>query len=245
MNNLKKKGKIALVSFSLLLLLLGGSWIAIKLRVKNVEVAQDEKVDNLVETEYKLSLPGDENTGKSENIDTSGGQSANEIADLSSSLESDTSVSLEPLTASIQSASLTTNEGSATTELSVTSGDTAEKLTVSEVLEMYRVSFIDLEKQAQANINSLISLAMDEYQIKKQNGEKVSYFYFYAKYSDAGTALETKTDVAFQVIYKELQNELVKNNIDKNEASVFLEDYNKTKKQLRKTLITKATEALL
>ena len=71
---------------------------------------------------------------------------------------------------------------------------------VNSIILKYESSFIQLENEANSRLNELIKLAKNEYSTKKVNGEKISYGYFYRKYSTAATELEDSIDVSVDFV---------------------------------------------
>lgn len=126
--------------------------------------------------------------------------------------------------------------------------DTKEEskpVTTAEMIKSaYRPSFANLEAQANANIDALVSAAYSEYNAKKQSGESVSYSYFYRKYTSAGKALEANTDATFNYLYGALVNDLEARGFSSSEASEFKTQYENAKSARESALIDKARSAL-
>jgi hypothetical protein len=117
-------------------------------------------------------------------------------------------------------------------------------LTAEMIKSAYRPSFANLEAQANANIDALVSAAYSEYNAKKQSGESVSYSYFYRKYTSAGKALEANTDATFNYLYGALVNDLETRGFSSSEASEFKTQYENAKSARESALIDKAKSAL-
>lgn len=117
-------------------------------------------------------------------------------------------------------------------------------ITAEMIKSAYRPSFANLEAQANANIDALVSAAYSEYNAKKQSGESVSYSYFYRKYTSAGKALEANTDATFNYLYGALVNDLEARGFSSSEASEFKTQYENAKSARESALIDKAKSAL-
>jgi hypothetical protein len=117
-------------------------------------------------------------------------------------------------------------------------------ITAEMIKSAYRPSFANLESQANANIDALVSAAYSEYNAKKQSGESVSYSYFYRKYTSAGKALEENTDASFNYLYGALVNDLESRGFSSSEASEFKTQYENAKSARESALIDKAKSAL-
>jgi hypothetical protein len=117
-------------------------------------------------------------------------------------------------------------------------------ITAEMIKSAYRPSFANLEAQANANIDALVNAAYSEYNAKKQNGESVSYSYFYRKYTSAGKALEANTDATFNYLYGALVNDLQERGFSSSEASEFKTQYENAKSARESALIDKAKSAL-
>ncbi len=221
-----KKWKIILSIF--VLLILGGvGTIYYLFELKEYDVA-DERVEEIIDSEYDIVLPDDNNTTEASGVAESGKQS--------------------PSTDGVTDSNSTSaqNDGSNQNgEAASTNQPTVEtEITVASIKEKYRPSFENLQNQANGKIDSLINKAYNEYKAKKNNGESISFGYFYQKYQGAGQALEDKTDGAFQIIYKALQNDLETNGFSKSHADEFLKQYDVAKSERESALLKKAKEAL-
>lgn len=232
---MKKKWKIFLSVFVILLLVAGGT-IYYFFEMKEYDVA-DENVEKIVDSEYDIVLPGDDN-------DSEGSGSGEKTNNSQTDTESGTSTDPENETNS----ETTTNSSEASSETGLTTenkDNTTEKtVTVATIKDKYRPSFENLQNQANNKIDTLVNAAYNEFKTKKQSGESISFAYFYQKYSGAGKALEDKTDSAFQIIYKALQDDLQKNGYSTSHAKDFLEEYQAAKSARESALLNKAKEAL-
>lgn len=231
---MKKKWKIFLSVFVILLLAAGGT-VYYFFEIKEYDVA-DAEVEEIIESEYDIVLP-DEETAKT---DTNGTSSTNKTnnEDGVESANGDESSGIN----STNGTSNETNENGSTSSNNQTASE--QPITVAAIKDKYRPSFEDLQSQANSKIDTLVSSAYNEYKTKKQNGESISYSYFYQKYTGAGSDLEARTDAAFQVIYEALQAELQNNGFSKSHAKPFLEEYEEAKSTRETALLNKAKQAL-
>ena len=227
-----KKWKIILSIF--VLLILGGvGTIYYLFELKEYDVA-DERVEEIIDSEYDIVLPDDNNTTEASGVAESGKQSPSTDGVTDSN---GTDGVTDSNSTSVQ------NDG-ANQNVEAASTNQPTEITVASIKEKYRPSFENLQNQANGKIDSLINKAYNEYKAKKNNGESISFGYFYQKYQGAGQALEDKTDGAFQIIYKALQNDLEKNGFSKSHADEFLKQYDVAKSERESALLKKAKEAL-
>ncbi|MFS0862274.1 hypothetical protein [Fredinandcohnia sp. 179-A 10B2 NHS] len=216
------------------------------LEIKEYDTA-DENVEEMVTSEYELILPSDETAIASEEEsatapETEGTEEA--VPEDSSDDSSDTK-SKEAVTQTSSTATKKSTQSQESKQNTNSSETVKEKtITSKSITDKYKPSFLALEDQANSKINSLVSYAAEEYTTKKKNGESISYLYFYAKYSRAGTALELKTDEAFTYLYKTLIDELVENGFEAKEAKPFKEAYESAKESRRNALLDKAKSYL-
>lgn len=234
---MKKKWKIFLSVFVLLLLVAGGT-IYYFFEMKEYDVA-DEKVEEIIDTEYDIVLPGDEETDSS--VADSKGQTDTASGDNGSNPSSSSS---ENGSKPDDASNPNNQNGDNTGTSSEKAASTENTITVAAIKDKYRPSFENLQNQANGKIDTLVNAAYNEYKVKKQNGESISFSYFYQKYTGAGKALEDKTDAAFQIIYKALQEDLQKNNFSTSHAKDFLTEYEAAKTARESALLNKAKEAL-
>jgi ABC-type cobalt transport system substrate-binding protein len=242
---MKKVGKVIL-SILLIIILAAAGTIYYFLNVKTYDVA-DEKVEEIIETEYEIILPddiegddiSDVNMPYEGNNNKSGGtegvstENANE-----NDFTDDKEINNTPVNSAITSKPVQTKEPKAKTTKDST------VVTVKNIKDKFRPVFQSLESQASNKIDAIISLAFGEYQDKKANGELISYSYFYQKYTAAGRDLESKTDSAFEYIYTALEKDLIKYGYSATHGKVFREQYEETKKEREAALLNKAKEAL-
>ena len=111
---------------------------------------------------------------------------------------------------------------------------TFQSSTLDEVKEKYQKLFEDLEKETDAELVNLISLATQEYQ---QNGMDISTLASMTEFMQDFKTLEEETDTKFNHIYEQLENELVMNNFSTSEAEEFKKTYENKKKELIKDIM--------
>ena len=116
--------------------------------------------------------------------------------------------------------------------------------TQDQIVQSYQSSYQSLMASAEERVNQLASQAQGEYMSKRQNGEDVSYSYFFNKYNSAADRLEETTDQAFERIYKDMNQSLETHDYATAEADQLQQDYEQTKKQWRTTLLQKVKESL-
>jgi hypothetical protein len=257
-----KKWKIILAVISVMLLA-GAGTLYYLLEVKSYET-QDEKVEEVVAEEYDIALPGEEGSedaapaeGSEDTTEAGGEEGSSEGATQESS---DKSTSTDSNSSSASTSTSASNTGSTSTKTAAnTTGKTAasndktvskqgsgskSKPTAAQIAAKYEPTFQQLEAQANGKIDALVGHAFSEYSAKKQNGEEVSYFYFYSKYNTAGKILERKTDSTFNFVYSALVDELNDNGYDSTEAKKYKTAYEAAKKERRSALMNKAKSAL-
>ncbi|GLB58996.1 hypothetical protein [Cytobacillus sp. NCCP-133] len=255
---MKKVWKIV-ISAILLIGLAGAGTAYYFLKVKTYDVA-DEELEEVTESEYEIILPGDSGADDQSSNDSGGQGSDAAEGDESKATDSQDSTGSKDVRVASYSAdegseistgtgessgSKASSESSAAGQSgSVTTTPESNEVTIGSIKDKYRPSFENLQSQADAKINALVSRAASEYVEKKQSGEKISVAYFYQKYSGAGSELESKTDAAFQTIYSALQNDLKQNGFSPSHAEEFQKEYETAKEARESALISKAKEAL-
>ncbi|SFF67678.1 hypothetical protein SAMN05216353_10564 [Halobacillus alkaliphilus] len=112
--------------------------------------------------------------------------------------------------------------------------DSAEgqQMNPAERIESYETSYEQLIHEAERRMDEIVTEAQKEYVTKKQNGEDISFSYFFSKYNSAADRLEASTDEGFQTIH-----ESVKENIGAKKATDLKEEFRQTKKQWRANLL--------
>jgi hypothetical protein len=256
-----KKWKIILAAFTLMLIA-GAGYLYYLLEVKTYET-KDVKVEEVVSEDYEIALPGDDTAAPAEDAaegttEENSTEAGSEASGETASDSSNTSTPSASNTSGSSKTSITTDKGSLTASAGKTAakptsnGNTdtkqkpnpATKPSAGDIASKYEPTFEQLEAQANGKIDALVSHAYSEYQTKKQNGEDVSYFYFYSKYSTAGKILERKTDSTFNYVYGALVNELTENGYDSTEAKKYKTAYEAAKKERRSALLDKAKSNL-
>ncbi len=119
-----------------------------------------------------------------------------------------------------------------------------ENQTVADIKDKYRPILKELDSLASAKMTSLAEQAIDEYQTKKEKGENISYSYFYQKYMGAAEELEANTDALFENVMALVEQELAASGFNSSYGDSFREDYEATKKGLRKSLYEKMLDNL-
>lgn len=242
-----KKWKIALIT--LFVLIAGGAGtLYYFLEVKDYGT-EDEKLDEIVKSDYEVVLPGDKatadkgKTGKSD--DTANNTEGSEDNNATTS---ESQAGTDQLAASIVAKTKPASKQNTSTTPSGSGSDSTpaetDKVTADSIINKYMPSFENLQAQADGKLASLISYAIGEYQSKKAAGEEVSYFYFYSKYTGAAASLEASTDASFNQIYGALTAELEANGFDASAAKGIKADYNATKKAQRNALMNEAMSRL-
>lgn len=227
----KKKWKIALISlFVILLCGVGAAYYF--LNIKEYDVA-DEEVNELTKTEYKVEVPTLEEIESKEKTNGEAGDGSGTSTSGGQSDSSSTEAKVDSDAASQEKTAA--NSGTASSG-SPSSG----KASVESIKKRYQYAFTQLEAQATERVDALIGRAYNEYSGKKNNGEEISFSYFYVKYSKAGKNLEAKTDEAFNAVYHQLQNELKANGYSPEHAEEYLKAYKKTKEERRSVIMKKA-----
>jgi ABC-type cobalt transport system substrate-binding protein len=242
---MKKMWKIIL-SILLIIILAAAGTIYYFLNVKTYDVA-DEKVEEIIETEYEIILPDDIegeatsnlNNPSEENNNKSGSAEGTSIENTNDKDSTeDKEINNKPGNSTVTSKPDQTKEPT-----DKTTQDSTE-VTVKNIKDKFRPVFQSLESQASNKIDALVSVGFGEYQDKKTNGKSISYSYFYQKYTAAGRDLESKTNSAFEYIYTALEKDLIKHGFSTTHGKVFREQYEETKKEREAALLNKAKEAL-
>ncbi|MFP7442364.1 hypothetical protein SFC50_01550 [Bacillus infantis] len=256
-NSRSKVWKYIFITF-LVLLIGGGGTLLYFLKIKTYDVA-DAKVEEIVDQEYDIVLPGEDgeqaSTDSESTADSSEGSDGGAASGTSTSAEAGTSSgTAEKAGKQAQAAQNGSKQASPKTQSPATAGNKgagtepdAKKdnpVTVASIKQKYQPTFESLESQANERLNSLVSQAVSEYHTKKANDESISVTYFYRKYSEAGHALENSTDGAFQYVYAALEQDLKKNGFSSSHAATFKTKYENAKKARESALLDKAKSAL-
>lgn len=250
---MNKKLKILLISTLVLVAVVGGYLLYI-FQFKEYEVA-DEEIEEIMEHAYDVELPNgtklvvesEEGTeGKLEKKHPERNDDVREVSENTSS-SSEEREREESSSGSTSESSSTASGGtdeantSASTDSTITEATSpAAKITVGDIKRKFERSINDLEEQVDSKINSLTTRAKDEYNTKKQNGESVSYAYFYNKYMGAAENLEAQTDMVFEGIVGSLEKDLEANGFNKAYSQSFRDQYAAQKKARRDRIMNDA-----
>lgn len=211
------------------------------MNIKTYDIA-DDKIEEITESEYHIELPEDNGTVP---VNNNGNEGTSNDSSDSTTTDSNEDETASTTTGQNNDGSTTdSNEESNNDQSNSTSKEPLPGITVASIKDKYRPAFESLESQANEKINALVSRAFSEYQGKKNNGESISFGYFYKKYSSAGKALEGNTDEVFTYIYSALQADLKKNGFSPTHAKDFKEQYESAKNAREAALLNKAKEAL-
>lgn len=244
-----KKWKIVLIAF-LVLIIGAASYIVYELKFKTYDVA-DAEVENIVNQNFQIELPDGtiaevDHVGNVTVINEDGTVTTyKDLAQLTNSINNQTNNLTNETTSSTNGTSSNSNSseqnGSSSSSNAQTnrSSNKVERVTVATIKSKYEPTMKMLEDQTRSRLNALIGQAKDEYTTKKNNGEKISYGYFYRKYSGAAENLEASTDAAVAALIKAVEAELTANGFASSHAATLTEQYNATKEKLRSELMKK------
>lgn len=223
-----KKWKIFLSIF-VLVLVAGGGTLYYFLNVKEYKTA-DKKVEGIVKSEYDIQLPDDNSIGISTQVQAKADPSpTNQTAEKAGSATGSVTV------AAGKPGAVTSRKNSQPTDVVK-----PKRQTAAEILAKYQPVFEKLESQADEKLNNLLSYAISEYQTKRSNGEDISYFYFYSKYTSAANNLENSTDTTFYYIYNVLVKDLENSGYSTKAAEPIKSHYLSVKKQRRNAIMNQA-----
>jgi hypothetical protein len=239
-----KKWKIVLIAF-FVLIIASASYLVYELKFKTYDVA-DEQVNEIVEQQFEIELPD----GTIAQVDHEGNVSVvnedgtvsqyEDLAQLTNALaQASNNVSGTTTEANNNSNSSEQNGSTSNSNAPTNSPNTTERITVATIKAKYEPTMGMLEEQTRTRLNALIGQAKDEYTTKKNNGEKISYGYFYRKYTGAAASLEASTDAAVAAVIKAVEAELTANGFAASHAASLTEQYNATKEKLRSELMKK------
>lgn len=247
----KKKLVLSLIAVTFILL---GSVSYYLLAVKEYAI-DDEKLSEMVESEYKIDLPDDFEEEPLEEIEGDTTEEPGEDRKNTPGTEeaADTDgATATTVAGSVKKEANHTKTDSQSVEKKKTNTSVSDKksgaakyekpkiVSANVIIDRYVASFADLEAQANDRINALVEYAQNDYQTKKQNGQDVSYVSFYTKYSTAGRTIEKNTDTAFQTIYSSLVETLKEYGHDESKAEHIKDHYEQSKKERRNAIINKA-----
>lgn len=253
-----KKWKIVLISFLAIVVLIGG-YVSYLLFFKHYDVA-DAKVDEIIEEKYEIELPdgtvvevdGQGNVQLKEGTDVEEGSIGQIIKEIiknqqlslninSSDKQVQENQKNEYNNASSNHKNSNRNEGLTSNGKAINTGSSNvnKKITEKDIIIKYRSTITALESQARGRLDALVEQAKKEYSSKKSNGEKISYSYFYRKYSNAAKELENTTDAAFQLILNAVKIDLKNNGLNIDKAEDLTEIYQNEKEGMRKQILKK------
>ena len=246
-----KKLKIIVSALAVVILAVGG-YVVYELKFKNYEVA-DPKVDSIVEEEFEIELEdGTKFIIKDGNVETVASSGASSPTEQNENNQSDSNTNSEDTdtngentdTSGSDGANQSANNNTTNNGSNSNNGNnsTTDRVTVATIKNKYNTAFNLLEKQTRSRLNSLISEAKAEYTAKKNNGEKISYGYFYRKYMGAATALEQSTSSAVNSVVKLVELDLKANGFNAEHAQSYVQNYEKTKESLRNDLMKKVLD---
>jgi hypothetical protein len=222
-----KRWKIILSIF-VLVLAAGGGTLYYFLNVKEYKTA-DRKVEKIVKSDYDIQLPAENSTGDSTPIESKSNQE-----------NQSSSQTGEPVNSAMAASGNHTSAVATSSKQVASTVVKPQKRTSAEIIGKYQPVFQNLESQANGKLSSLLSYAISEYQTKKSNGEDVSYFYFYSKYTGAAKSLEASTDSSFYYIYNALVKELENSGYSAKAAEPIKNHYLSVKKQRRNSIMNQA-----
>lgn len=124
---------------------------------------------------------------------------------------------------------------------SVANSQTANKnntpASVKSIKRKYAHALADIEKQAYDNLDELIHLATSEYLEMEANHQKISYPYFYNKYTNAASKLEARTDNVFYAIKEIMEYELKANGHSTKTVESMRKEYKSKKNKVRRDIM--------
>lgn len=115
------------------------------------------------------------------------------------------------------------------------------KTSAKQIGKKYEAALTDIEDQAYTNLDNLIHLATTEYLDMDSKDRKISYPYFYSKYSTAAGKLEARTDKVFDALMKIIEHELQANGHSTKTVEKMRVKYKKTKKKVRRDIMKETT----
>lgn len=247
--SMKKKLKIFLLIVLVIILATAG-YLLYMFKFKEYDVA-DEEVEQIIENPYTIELPDgttitlDDNgeVVDSQGTDPKGTTPVTEAAVTSSdgdSAEGDKEGVTPSPSSSDGETTTSGNKDSSSTAGDSGNPETDQKPTVASIKNKYVPTLDNLQSQADAKINTLVSHAMKEYTDKKANGESIDFGYFYNKYMGAANGLEARTDAVFAGVIKVAEVDLEANGFDKSYVQSMVDDYDAKKKARRDSLMKKA-----
>ncbi|RXJ01689.1 hypothetical protein DS745_09425 [Anaerobacillus alkaliphilus] len=125
--------------------------------------------------------------------------------------------------------------------LANTNKEYVSPLTSEQIKEPYLEQFEVLQADALEEISSLIKIVYEDYVTKKENDEPISYLYFYRNYYPKLKQLEEQINLSFTDMYKQLEQELIKQGYSAEKALPIKEQFEQTKKDHLKELMALVT----
>jgi hypothetical protein len=239
--------KKILLLFGIVLILAAGYLIYL-FGFKDYQVA-DEEVDLITKEEYVIELADgskivlDKHGNLIRHLPESDGASAtekpgegvssvesNSLAVASAASENEKAGSAEEKKKNGQ---LKTKKASNSTEAK------KGKATVKDIQKKYEPAISDIERQANDSLNNLIDAAKEEYFEMEANDQKISYPYFYNKYSAAAATLEKRTDQIFYSLLDIIEQDLKSNGLPATLTESLSKQYENRKDKLRKDVLKK------
>lgn len=225
-------------------ILIIGAYLAYLFEFKEYNTS-DAEVDVLTKEEYVIELADgskivlDKNgnlirhitgaDGKVTTVDVAGSLPISQVSD--GAVASATSENEKP------SASGSDSAKSGKASESKASKGKAPKVSVKDIKNQYAPALEDIEKQAYDNLDDLINLAKSEYLEMEANDQKISYPYFYNKYTGAAAELEERTDKVFNAVMKIMEHDLLANGYSTETVESMQKEYKNKKNKLRRDIL--------
>ncbi|QOY37004.1 hypothetical protein AWH56_004985 [Anaerobacillus isosaccharinicus] len=114
----------------------------------------------------------------------------------------------------------------------------ATPVTSNHIKEHYIAQFESLQNQALQELSQLVQVVIEDYTDKKANGEPISYLSFYQTYYPQLKQLESYIDAEFAEKYTQLEEELVQYGYSPDKALKFKEQFETSKQDKLKELIS-------
>ncbi|MDN7241723.1 hypothetical protein QWY14_07950 [Planococcus sp. N028] len=115
-------------------------------------------------------------------------------------------------------------------------GGSVDRVTVADIKQKYVPALEGLEATANARLNSLIGVAVTDYNKNSSKG----YGFFYNKYTGAAASLEAQMDSAFYGVVDVMKRDLKANGLAESHVKSVVNEYENTKKQRKNDLMKKA-----
>lgn len=226
-----------------LILILGG-YLAYLFEFKEYNTS-DAEVDVLTKEEYVIELADgskivlDKNgnlirhiTGKDGKVTT-----VNVAGSLPISKVSDGAVASATSENANSSAQKGDSGNSGKSSDSKASTEKAPKASVKDIKQQYAPALADIEQQAYDNLDNLINHAKSEYLEMEANDQKISYPYFYNKYTGAAAKLEERTDKVFNAVIQIMEHDLKANGHSTEAVESMHKEYKNKKNKLRRDIL--------